>query len=118
MALGSFILVLFSYKFTQVSGSFCDIITHGYGFHDPGLDYVSIQLNGHHAYHLVNAFMRGIHVGLINITSCALVDEPVLCDFYGSGTANGCFQDAIAEYSTQDHDTLIVMATGKYLCLI
>ena len=114
MARGHVILFLLIYIGEPISvNGFCDIISHGYGFRDEGVPYVSIQLNGEHVYYLDETSKRGVHIGLINITNCMLVEQPVLCDFFGSETANDCFQDTIATYTTLDEDTLIVIVTGK-----
>ena len=94
----------------------CDIEIQGFGREDPNCPYhcpVYIRLNQHPSYLKEQAVLRrGIHLGLVNMTSCSLKSEPVLCDLYGDPVGNDCLTSQILASATADPDELLVMSTG------
>ena len=94
----------------------CDIEIHGFGYDDADCPFkclVYIFLNQHPSYLMENpVFRRGIHLGLVNMTSCSLQHKPVLCDLHGDPMSNDCLISQILASATADQDHLLVMSTG------
>ena len=94
----------------------CEIEIQGSGQEDPNCSYycpLYIRLNQHFSYlKEVTVFRRGIHLGLVNMTSCSLESEPVLCDLYGNPAGNDCLTSQIFASATADPDQLLLISTG------
>ena len=98
----------------------CDIEAVGFGYDDhptySDTFAVYFKLNQDLPLSVSDVYdKRGIHIGLVNISSCSLMGEPCICDIYSSSQGNECVKTTVEAYTNNDKDLVIILTTGVYI---
>ena len=121
MALILFFRVFILFEIAIKIRGLCDIEAAGYG-HDDNPSYLAtfkvyFKLNGYFQHAVVDhPAKRGIHLGLVNISNCLLVQKPSICDTDLMTEGNMCLNSIMESYRNDDKDLIIILTTG--LCVI